>query len=386
MEMDYHQNPYKCRLNISVPPGKEGRFKKIVSPLMKWIDPSFQMLQIANDNAAEWKIRTNKNQTRPSHCEENIVMVPSISIMLFLYEHGSMSAADVQKCLKTKPWKFHHKVELHSKWTPDRAVAAQEFYGLADDMPLWSVCPVHCGNEHFRVLYHVQNFQKMMEFYRCVTDMEIESSKPGFCIFQLYSQPGLDIQLALKQSKNIRPYPVHNACLTFQIKHIDSLRAFLDCEVTEISDRTFLVQDPDGNYVMLQEELSSGVTTEYESLDIFQTRDSHSGSKFDSNGYSKSLRSSSDSQDSGRCSDSDIWSSEVEQIKSNNQNGKKNSLNQGNRYSAPGQCGGDVIGCYPGYVVPDNYRQWERQSQLTFDTVQRHNTESVRGVEAPVFI
>ncbi|XP_033752392.1 protein FAM124A-like [Pecten maximus] len=386
METDYHKNPYKCRLNISVPCGKEKRFQKIISPLMKWIDPSFQMLQIVDDNGSEWKNQRNENAICPSPCEENIALVPAITIMLFLYEHGTMSAANVQKCLKTKPWKFHHKVELHSKWTPERAVAAQEFYELADDMPLWSVCPVHCGNEHFRILLHVQNFQKMMEFYRCVTDMEIESSKPGFCIFQLYTQPGLDIQLALKQSKNIRPYPVHNACLTFQVKHIDPIKTFLDCDVIETRDRTFLVQDPDGNYVILQEQLSSGVTTDYESRDLFQSRDTHSGSKFDSNGYSKTLRSSSDSQDSGRCSDSDIWSSEVEQIKSNNKNGNKIPFNPVKRCSPPGHLSGDESRYYNGYEVPDKYRQWEGQSQLTFDTVKRNNSESMRRVEAPVFI
>ncbi|XP_060072349.1 protein FAM124A-like [Ylistrum balloti] len=384
--METDKNPYKCRLNISVPSGKKGRFQKIVSPLMKWIDPSFQMLQIMDDNVAEWKNRSPKNVLRPSYCEENIVMVPAVTIMLFLYEHGTMSAANVQNCLKRKPWKFHHKVELHSKWTPERAVAAQEFYGLADDMPLWSVCPVHCGNEHFRILFHVQNFQKMMEFYRCVTDMEIESSKPGFCIFQLYSQPGLDIQLALKQSKNIRPYPVHNACLTFQIKHIDTIKTFLDCDLIEIGDRTFLVQDPDGNYVMLQEQLSTGVTTDYESRDIFHCHDSHSGSKFDLTGYSKSLRSSSDSQDSGRCSDSDIWSSEVEHSKSDKNNADKVSFNPVNRCSSIGQPCGDISRHNNNSQVPDKYRQWEGQSQLTFDTVNRNISESMRRVEAPVFI
>lgn len=385
METDFHKNPYKCRLSVSVPCGKGTRFQKIVSPLMKWIDPSFQMLQIVDDNGCEWK--KNKEMTSPHELsEENIVLVPAMTVMLFLYEHGTMSAATVQNYLKKKPWKFHHKVELHNKWTPERAVAAQEFYGLADDLPLWSVCPVHCGNEHFRILFHVKNFQKMMEFYRCVTDMEIESSKPGFCIFQLYSQPGLDIQLALKQSKNIRPYPVQNACLTFQIKHIDPIKTFLDCNVVETGDRTFLVQDPDGNHVILQEQLSSGITTDYESRDLFQTRVTPPVSKFESKTYSKSLRSSSDSQDSGRCSDSDILSSEIEQIKSYNRECNKFPFNSVKRSPGPGHFTGDVNGYDNGYEVPDKYRQWEGQTQLTFDTVTRNNSESMRRVETPVFI
>lgn len=382
------KNPYKCTLNISVPVGKERRFQKIVSPLMKWIDPSFQMLHIVSDREATWqKQMVNKQQTNLQDGEENTIVVPSMSVMLFLYEHGTMSAVNVQNCLKKKPWKFHHKVELHSKRTPDRAVAAQEFYSLAEDLPLWSVCPVHCGNEHFRVLYHVRNFQKMMEFYRCVTDMEIESSKPGFCIFQMYSQPGLDIQLALKHSPNIQPNPVQNACLTFQIKNMDVLKTFLDCKVEEIADRTFLVEDPDGNYVMLQEQLNSGITTEYESLEILQNCNSCKGSLFEKSGYTKSLQSSSDSQDSGRCSDSDVWAMEAEPFTDIHTNAHIPPIYTGNECRTTVQSGGKLKSGYASRELSTNYRQWNDQTQLTFDTTRRKIiSESTGYVEAPVFL
>jgi hypothetical protein len=57
----------------------------------------------------------------------------------------------------------------------------------------------------------------MVEFYRIITNAEMESSKPGFCIFPIYAQPGLDCQLALKYSRHIDPIPIENVILVFNI-------------------------------------------------------------------------------------------------------------------------------------------------------------------------
>lgn len=294
-------DPYRCRLNLASPPGKEKILQKIISPLIKWIDPSFQIIRIVRSYQSIGS--TSLNCRYEVDHDADSVRTPALSVMLFLSENGIMCSNEVQKHLRKRPWKFHHKVELQCKRSPDRPAASQEFYGIADDLPLWSVCPIHCGNEHLRFLFHVRNFREMVEFYRVITEVEMESNKPGFCIFQLYSQPGLDIQLALKHSNHISPYPVKNAILNFKVKNLATIRTYLKTAIIKIGSDTYSITDPDGNTVYLQE------LQPLDTREMSITKQQHLKHVSDD---VKSVRSSSDSHDSGRCSDSEIWFSEVE--------------------------------------------------------------------------
>ena len=296
-------DPFQCRLELRVPRGKRRLLRKIISPLTNWIDPSFRLINIQENGEIEKceKLSSEKNT------EVEFIRIPSLSVMSFLSEKGIDCAKDVQGNFRKRPWKFHHKVELYSRRSPEHAAACQEFYGIADDMPLWSICPVHCGNEHLRFLIYVKHFQKMVEFYRAITDIEMESNKPGFCIFQLYSQPGMDIQLALKYSKHIEPYPAHNANLVFKVKNIEVVRTTLTCNITQLDNGLYSVQDPDGNTLHI---------TEDENQQQVLSRSTCREIPECSNEDLKSYRSSSDSHDSGRCSDSENWSSEPETSKS----------------------------------------------------------------------
>lgn len=293
-------DPFWCKLCITVPKGKRKLLKKILYPLTKWIDPSFEFI-----NIFESGIQHRKNNilcSSSERCEVECVKAPSISVMLFLSENGAMSSKDVQKLFLLPPWAYHHKVELYNVRSPERTAATQEFYEIADDMPLWSVCPVHYGNEHLRVLIYVRNFQKMVEFYRVITDSEMESSKPGFCIFQMCSQPGLDIQVALKYSKYIEPYPIVTTHLSFKVKSVESIKAFTGCNLETFDGISFIATDPDGNRVQLYQIPNTETSIPMKSV---KTR---------SDKFSEDIKScrSSDSHDSGRCSDSEIWCSELE--------------------------------------------------------------------------
>lgn len=293
-------DPFWCKLCITVPKGKRKLLKKILYPLTKWIDPSFEFFNIFESDIQH---RNDDKLSRTSEqCEVECVKAPSISVMLFLSENGAMSSKDVQKLFLLPPWAYHHKVELYNVRSPERTAACQEFYEIADDMPLWSVCPVHYGNEHLRVLIYVRNFQKMVEFYRVITDSEMESSKPGFCIFQMCSQPGLDIQVALKYSKYIEPYPISTTHLSFKVKNVESIRAFTGCNLETVEGSSFIATDPDGNKVLLYQISNANTSIPTKSV------------KNRSEKFSEDIKScrSSDSHDSGRCSDSEIWCSEPE--------------------------------------------------------------------------
>ncbi|XP_062592480.1 protein FAM124A-like [Saccostrea cucullata] len=311
-KVDQHKNsdmssifdPFRCKLCISVPRGKRKVLKKILHPFIKWIDPSFEFLNI-QENGNQTRNSINL-QEHPQQCEVEYIRAPAISVILFLAENGTMSSKDVQKSFLVPPWEYHHKVELFNVRSPERTAACQEFYGIADDMPLWSVCPVHYGNEHLRVLIYVKNFEKMVEFYRVITDCEMESNKPGFCIFQTYSNPGVDIQIALKYSKFIQPYPISTTFLAFKVTNVDSIKTFTGCTMVKISDSSFIATDPDGNAVHLHQ---------VQNQEVSQARKS---SVINNNKLQEDIKScrSSDSHDSGRCSDSEIWNSEPEPNKS----------------------------------------------------------------------
>lgn len=293
-------DPFLCKLCITVPKGKRKLLQKILYPLTKWIDPSFEFFSITE---SERQIRKNEIQSRDmEQCEVENVKAPSISVILFLSENGAMSSTEIQKLFLLPPWEYHHKVELYNVRSPERTAACQEFYEIADDMPLWSVCPIHYGNEHLRVLIHVRDFQKMVEFYRIVTDSEMESSKPGFCIFQLHSSPGVDIQVALKYSKYIDPYPISTTYLAFKVKDVESIKSFTGCNLESLGDGSYVVTDPEGNKVHLyQTKLAETVSTK-------------KSVRIRSELICEDIKSyrSSDSQDSGRCSDSEVCCSESE--------------------------------------------------------------------------
>lgn len=294
-------DPYTCTVRIMAPKGKSKVLSKIVSPLTKWIDPSFQMFQLCDGTHT----KTEKLTCNEGSGDDEVLHTPAISIMMFLSESGTVTYDELKTTLRKRPWKLHHKMELKSKISPDRTIGCQEFYGLADDMPLWSICPIHCGNEHIRFLLHVRKFKEMVEFYRIITNAEMESSKPGFCIFPIYAQPGLDCQLALKYSRHIDPIPIDNVILVFKVGCLKSIKTSVDTMVTKIDDTTYSLYDPDGNKIHLKIEPQhlrsspSGFSTMSAVKNILEDY--------------KSYRSSSDSYDSGRFSDSDLWFSEAEQ-------------------------------------------------------------------------
>ncbi|CAH1241258.1 FAM124A [Branchiostoma lanceolatum] len=173
----------------------------------------------------------------------------AISVVLLLREDsGDLSATSARGCLHRPPWRFHHRLEL-VRTTNATCIAKQEFFDLGSRLPLWCVEPIHCGNEVFRFNLVVRNFSAMVDFYTRLTQNKKPScSKPGFCLFTLYSQPGLDIQLALKRSEYLTPYPTSKAMLKFAT---ESVAKMADLKPYKIGD-DFMVKDPDGNPVLLE--------------------------------------------------------------------------------------------------------------------------------------
>lgn len=180
----------------------------------------------------------------------------ALSIVLFLRDdaHSQLRAAVAKDYLSYPPWIFHHKIELTSRHD-FRTVARQEYFDCAPrhHFPLWSICSVHCGNEQLRFNIFVKDFEKMTQFYSSLLDQKIQARKTGFCIFRIYSQPGLEIQLSLKYSPCLLPEPTEASHLCFLVDSVTHLQAVLPYKVLANDDGTWWTRDPDGNTVMLKQ-------------------------------------------------------------------------------------------------------------------------------------
>ena len=322
------RNPYVIRLTLRSPKGRKVALERILSSLTEWVDPSFQIINV-EETIDNGKLKRSKCSSVKNSGK---LVTPALSVMLFMKETGSMCVKHVERVLKKPPWTFHHKVELQNKRSPNLSLGKQEFYTLAKELPLWAACPVATSDEHLRINLYVHNFKAMVEFYRAVTEVEIETDKPEFCIFQLYQQPGLDIQLSLKYSPHIYPVPTECAYISFNVNSVETLKLGTRCDVKRIDGNMYKTRDPDGNLVILFEQMRSSFTTRPSASSLASTcsggctcnKPPASISSIELLDDAKSLKSSSDSQDSGRCSDMDgplvdnVFCSEIELQTTNN--------------------------------------------------------------------
>ena len=245
-------NPYKCTLQINVPRGDGDILKKLYSPLLEGMDPTFQFISIDEtddvDSSQEFWNTENVNNEDSSYLQ-----FQAISVALFLYEaFGRLSALDVQKNFQLAPWKFHHRIELPVEARP-RVVAQQDFYQTLPGLPLWSICPVHYGNEHLRFHLLTRNFPEMRSFYEMLTAKKATCSSPGFCYIVLYCQSGFDIQLSFKYLPQICPKSSKAARLKFKIKDISLVVRHLVEPPILREEALWTTRDPDGNEVIIEE-------------------------------------------------------------------------------------------------------------------------------------
>ncbi|XP_022781688.1 protein FAM124A-like [Stylophora pistillata] len=243
-------DPYNCTLQIYVRGGEANSLKRLFSPFLEGMDPTFQFISIDESNDGESALDSWKDEND----DPSILQCQAISIVLFLYEtFGRLSASYVQNKLNFLPWKFHHRVELPADARP-RVTALQDFYQTFPGLPLWSICPVHFGNEHLRFHIFTRNFIQMRSFYEVLTAKKAISGSPGFCFFTLYSQSGFDVQLSLKHLPQICPKPSKSVRLKLKIKDIDTILPHLgEQPLLQKEDGRWIVTDPDGNELILEE-------------------------------------------------------------------------------------------------------------------------------------
>jgi len=277
----YAADPFQCRLQIRTSRGEANFLKNLFSPLLEGIDPTFQFINLEEKESFNQPLTAWDQETEGDYDTDGMIC-PAISIVLFLSEKfGQLSANSVQNYLSSEPWKFHHRIELPKDVRP-QITARQDFYQAFHDHPLWSICPVHYGNEHLRFHIVVKDFQSMRRFYENITGIKARDGSPGFCYIPIYSQSGLDIQLSLKCLPQVYPKPLTVARLRFKIPNMEVILPYLvGCPLPMPNEKgAWLTNDPDGNVIILEKTDpmdTRDVTSDYESCSAAET-DSNSSS------------------------------------------------------------------------------------------------------------
>ncbi|CAL1548480.1 unnamed protein product [Lymnaea stagnalis] len=239
---------------------------------------------------------------------------PALAVILFLPEFGVACSQNIRRHFQKFPWRHHHTIQLQKTGSAS-VLGKHEFYFLSRQLPLWSVCTSLHSISYVRFNLFVRRFNAMVEFYRLITGAEMESRKPGFSLFTIgtmrpcgsASQPQSSCELALKYSPQVSPYPLTDAYLTFPVHDLHSLLTILPSDALPLSPRDYLVRDPDGNVVILHEVQTietTGVDATHAKLTRPAAIHAHSADKASVH---------SDSIDSGRYSDFDVGSSELDQ-------------------------------------------------------------------------
>lgn len=315
-------DPCTCCLIIeSRSQDEKALLRQAYTPFLAWIDPSFKLIKLITQ---PHNYKTSNKWTR--HISEKIISSPpdimtspALSVMLFLHDTGPLSSERFQRHFATGPWKLHHRLELVNIYSPTLALAEQRFYQAECDTPLWAVCPVDQSNEHLRFNIFVRNFSAMVEFYRVITGVEMETTKDNFCWFQIYSQPGVKIRLGLKYHKCINPVPSRRSALRFKVKNINHLRDVIGTNFRQTAPGCFVVVDPDGNSVYLEtgQTYVSTLTT-FQLFSFQRSTEKVYKEPSEEDFKYKFQKKASESSDSGRFSDSEAGASEYKVIPQNN--------------------------------------------------------------------
>ena len=321
-----HQDPYICTLCVYLPRRQKNPLKSILHDLLSGVDPTFQFInlkemQIDGGYVKEKRCTPGRDEDITDcalleavelagvdkdvlYSSERRLCTPALSVVLQLQEEGVMSSAAAQQILLNPPWVYHHKIELaNARQSAITSMACQEYHAVdfgpqSPDLPLWSVGSVHHGNEHLRFQIITINHEEMVNFYKHIIGKSELFSRNNFSLFELYAQPGMDIQLSFKFLGSLVPKPLPTSFLKFRVKGLKRLRGLL-FEQRTLPDGTWLAKDPDGNFLLLEEyhernsplpsdEDSEGDTLIYNDV---TRRTSHSSSRMGSSSVDSGMDS-----------------------------------------------------------------------------------------------
>ncbi|XP_024133254.1 protein FAM124B [Oryzias melastigma] len=246
-------------MHLLANPGDSLLLQHSLDRLLRWLCPSLRIFHVS-ERAAPFR-----SFTRPSP----VAGYPSLAITFFLHEaYGEERILRVLDVFQRPPWQYHHTEScggrtggIHVGSSASAGLLrpyllpSRDFYSLGAGMPVWGVRPVHCGGEILRVtLYSCHgNYEDAVRLYETVLQRRAEEQKAGFSWFTLHTEPGLTLQLALKQlSPGVRVEPCVSTVLQFSVEEIGQLVPLLPNPCTPISATRWQTEDLDGNKMLFQ--------------------------------------------------------------------------------------------------------------------------------------
>uniref|UniRef100_G3NXZ7 Family with sequence similarity 124B n=1 Tax=Gasterosteus aculeatus TaxID=69293 RepID=G3NXZ7_GASAC len=239
-------------LHLLANPGDSLLLQHTLDRLLRWLCPTLRIFHVS-ERASPFRSYTRL-------C--SVAGYPSLAITFFLHEaYGEERILKVLDFFQHPPWQYHH-TETCGNRTGPYLLPSRDFYSLGAGMPVWGVRPVHCGGEILRVTLYsgYDNYEDAVRLYETVLQRQAEEQKTGFCWFTLHTEPGLSLQLALKQlSPGARVEPCGSAVLQFSVEEIGQLVPLLPNPCTPISSSRWQTEDLDGNKILFQvRDCSSG--------------------------------------------------------------------------------------------------------------------------------
>lgn len=183
---------------------------------------------------------------RLSDVKADMILSQSIAVVLFhLDEQPQIGDVDSYKQKLTKsPWRFHHVTEFNTKpHKSHRVHTRQEFHELSKELPLFSIGSVHCGTNIVRVNIFTQQHKEMEEFYSQILDTAPQRVRDDFCLFRLQKSDGCEMQIALKSSSKIIPYPTDKVEIVIKVREIP--------QKLRTSQNNLCLRDPDQNQIVV---------------------------------------------------------------------------------------------------------------------------------------
>ncbi|XP_028417398.1 protein FAM124A-like [Dendronephthya gigantea] len=224
---------------------KNPEIEQLLQDYLKEIRLPFNILEFGNSG----NFTTEPNEAlKIRSLEENSAQ--SHAICFFLKEDTDLEFT-LKSHLEGLPWELDHVIES-SRIERPRTIARQEFYRCSYDMPLISVGSVHYGNEHVRFHINVKNFHAMKVFYESITDRKAKDCGPDFCFLTTYSEDGLDVQIGLKKNSTVLPLRSSLFRLKFKVQSASPLFEFLASAQHLSNQSNYILQDPDGNDVIIE--------------------------------------------------------------------------------------------------------------------------------------
>ncbi|XP_007564206.1 protein FAM124B [Poecilia formosa] len=248
-------------LHLLANPGDSLLLQQTLDHLLRWLCPSLRIFHVS-ERASPFRAHT---RLRP------VADYPSLAITFFLHEaYGEERILKVLDFFQRPPWQYHHTescgsrtrgIHITSSSSPANALLrpyllpSRDFYSLGPGMPVWGVRPVHCGGEILRITLYssYNNYEDAVRFYETVLQRQAEEQKAGFSWFTLHAEPGLCLQLALKQlSPGVGVEACSSAVLQFSVEEVGQLVPLLPNPCTPISNTRWQTEDLDSNKVLFQ--------------------------------------------------------------------------------------------------------------------------------------